>query len=150
MAKGSSLKDRLKRLFRSQKLGVLATQRGNNPYTNLIAFACSDDLKKIVFATEKATGKFENILSNSNVSFFIDNRTNKAGDFKKAIGVTASGSARQIRKDKKNKLMRSYIKKHPQLESFLRSPSCALVCIDVRSYYVVQQFENVTEIRIEK
>jgi general stress protein 26 len=87
-----SLEDRLQKLFRSQKLGVLATLAKKNPYTNLIAFACSDDMRQIVFATAKTTRKFENMISNSCVSFFIDNRSNKAADFRKAMGVTAVGS----------------------------------------------------------
>jgi nitroimidazol reductase NimA-like FMN-containing flavoprotein (pyridoxamine 5'-phosphate oxidase superfamily) len=97
-----SLEDRLQKLFRSQKLGVLATLAKKNPYTNLIAFACSDDLRQIVFATAKTTRKFENMLSNSSVSFFIDNRSNKAADFRKAMGVTAVSSVRQIRKKKQH------------------------------------------------
>ena len=45
-----SLEDKLKKLFRSQKLGVLATQQKKNPYTSLVAFACSDDMGQIVGA----------------------------------------------------------------------------------------------------
>jgi general stress protein 26 len=93
-----SLEDRLQKLFRSQKLGVLATLAKKNPYTNLIAFACSDDMRQIVFATAKTTRKFENMISNSCVSFFIDNRSNKAADFRKAMGVTAVGSDPQKQK----------------------------------------------------
>jgi uncharacterized protein YhbP (UPF0306 family) len=145
----ASLEDKLKQLFRSQTLGVLATQQKKKPYTSLVAFACSDDMSRIVFATPKTTRKFANIISNSNVSMFIDNRLNKAADFRKAIGVTALGSVRQIRKNKNNKLMKIYLDKHPQLESFLASPSCALICIDIKSFYIVERFQNVTEIHLE-
>ena len=144
-----SLEDKLRSLFRSQKLGVLATQEKEKPYTSLIAFASSDDLHQIAFATTKATRKFANISSNSNVSMFIDNRSNKVVDFRKAIGVTAVGSVRQIRKNKNSKLMKLYLKKHPQLESFLVSSSCAFICMDVKSFYVVESFQNVTEIHLE-
>ena len=149
MKTNASLEDKLKQLFRSQTLGVLATQQKKKPYTSLVAFACSGDMSQIVFATHKATRKFANIISNSNVSMFIDNRLNKAADFRKAIGVTALGSVRQIRKNKNNKLMKIYLDKHPQLESFLASPSCALICIDIKSFYIVERFQNVTEIHLE-
>jgi len=89
---------------------------------------------------------YANIISNSNVSMFIDNRLNKAADFRKAIGVTALGSVRQITKNKTSKMMKLYRNKHPQLESFLASPSCALICIYVKSFYIVERFQNVTEI----
>ncbi len=144
-----SLENKLKELFSSQKLGVLATQQKKIPYTSLIAFACSDDMRHIVFATPKATRKFENIMSNSSVSFFIDNRSNKATDFRKAMGVTAVGSVRQIRKNNNSNLMMLYLRKHPQLESFLCSNSCAFLCIYVKSFYVVERFQNVTEVHLK-
>lgn len=143
------LMDKLKKLFSTQKLGVLATQQKKNPYTNLIAFACSEDMRQIVFATPKTTRKFENMISNSNVSFFIDNRSNKAADFRKAIGVTAVGSVRQIRKNKNSKMMKRYLQKHPQLASFLASESCAFLCIDVKTIYVVERFQNVIEVHLD-
>ena len=144
-----ALMDRLKKLFRSQKLGVLATQQKKNPYTNLIAFSSSDDMRQIVFATAKTTRKFENMISNSNVSFFIDNRSNKAADFRKAMGVTAVGSVRQIRKNKNSTMMKCYLQKHPQLASFLDSKSCAFLCIDVKSIYIVERFQNVIEVHLD-
>ena len=144
-----SLEDRLQKLFRSQKLGVLATLAKKTPYTNLIAFACSDDLRQIVFATAKTTRKFENMISNSSVSFFIDNRSNKAADFRKAMGVTAVGSVRPIRKNKNSTMMKRYLQKHPQLTSFLASQSCAFLCIDVKSIYVVERFQNVIEVHLD-
>ena len=143
-----SLEDKLKKLFISQKLGILATQQKKNPYTSLVAFACSDDMKQIVFATHMATRKFANIISNPCVSFFIDNRSNRVIDFRKAIGVTVLGSVRQIRKNKNSKLMKLYLNKHPHLNSFLDSQSCAFLCIDVKSFYVVERFQNVTEVHL--
>ena len=144
-----SLEDRLQKLFHSQKLGVLATHQKKNPYTNLIAFASSDDMRQIVFATARTTRKFENMIANSSVSFFIDNRSNKADDFRKAIGVTAVGSVRQIRKNKNSTMMKRYLKKHPQLASFIASKSCVFLCIDVKTIYVVERFQNVIEVHLD-
>ncbi|OHB57901.1 MAG: hypothetical protein A2Y12_01650 [Planctomycetes bacterium GWF2_42_9] len=145
----TSFKDKLKRIFRLQAFAVLATQQKKMPYTSLVAFACSDDMRCIVFATLKATRKFANIMSNPNVSMFIDNRSNNAADFSKAIGITALGSVRQLTKNKNSKMMKLYLKKHPQLKPFLASPSCAFICMDVKSFYVVERFQNVTEINLK-
>jgi heme iron utilization protein len=142
------LEYKLKKLFVSQKLGVLATQQKTNPYASLVAFACSENMRQIVFATLKATRKFANIISNPSVAFFIDNRSNRAIDFRKAIGVTALGSVRQIHKNKNSKLMKLYLSKHPQLDSFLDSPSCAFLCIDVKSFYIVERFQNVRVVHL--
>jgi general stress protein 26 len=144
-----SLKDKLKDLFSSQKLGVLATDQKKNPYTSLIAFACTDDMRQIVFATPKTTKKYSNILSNSSVSLFVDNRSNQSIDFRKAIGVSVIGTVRHIRKNKKSKLMKLYLEKHPQLETFLASPSCAFICIDVNTFHIVERFQDVSEIHLK-
>jgi uncharacterized protein YhbP (UPF0306 family) len=145
----SHLEQRLRKLLVSQRLAVLATQQKKNPYTSLVAFASSEDMHRIVFATPKTTRKFANMLANSKVSMFFDNRSNKIVDFRNAIGVTALGSARQIRKNKNSQMMNIYLAKHPQLESFLASPSCAFMCMDVESFYVVERFQNVTEIHLK-
>ncbi len=42
----------------SQLLGVLATQEGDRPYLSLLAFAYSDDLRFLFFATLRNTRKF--------------------------------------------------------------------------------------------
>ena len=144
-----SIEDKLKELFSTQKLGVLATEQKRNPYTSLVAFACTNDMRKIVFATPKTTKKYSNIISNKAVSFFVDSRSNKSIDFRKAIGVSAIGTVRQIRKNKKSELMKLYLEKHPQLETFLSSPSCAFICVDVNTFHVVERFQDVTEINLK-
>lgn len=142
------LEKNLRNIFGSQKLGVLATQHKKTPHTSLVAFACSEDMHHIVFATPKATRKYANLLSNSCASFFVDNRSNKAADFKKAVGVTVSGSVRQIHKNNNNKLMKAYLDKHPHLRPFLSPRACALMCLDIKTIYVVERFQNVTEIHL--
>ncbi len=145
---GNVLEKKLDMLFASQNLGVLATQQNEHPYTSLVAFACSDDLHHIVFATPTATRKFANITHNEKVSFFVDNRTNKAADFRQAVGVTCSGTVRKLEKTKESKLLKRYLAKHPHLASFLWSPSCAFLCIDVTSFTIVERFQHVTELTI--
>jgi len=46
----------LKSLMREQKLAVLASFHEDEPYTNLVGFAASDDLKYIFFITPIAPG----------------------------------------------------------------------------------------------
>ncbi len=141
--------DRLNELFSSQKLGVLATQQDEHPYTSLLAFASTDDLRQIVFATPRSTRKYANLTSNANVSFFIDNRSNKTADFRRAIGVTVLGTVRILSKNKNSRLVKLYLGKHPHLGSFFASPTCAFIGLDVRSYYIVERFQHVTEIHLK-
>ena len=47
----------LKALFASQGLAVLSTHDHGQPYCNLVAFASSEDIRHLVFATTRATRK---------------------------------------------------------------------------------------------
>lgn len=133
----------LKALFTSQGLAVLSTQDHGQPYCNLVAFASSEDLGSLVFATTRATRKYANIDEDSRVSMLIDNRSNKVADFHDAMAVTATGQAEEVAGPDKDGLLKLYLVKHPHLEDFVLSPTCALMRIEVLKYYVVSRFQHV-------
>jgi hypothetical protein len=128
-------------LLLSQKLAVLASQSPEgSSYSSLIAFAATDDLQKIVFATPKATRKFINIKHNPMVSLLIDNWSNNEKDFHDAKAVTVMGKVERIDPDLfLNELESLYLNKHPYLEDFLLAPSTAFIIISVRSYLATCQ-----------
>ncbi|MFC1843544.1 pyridoxamine 5'-phosphate oxidase family protein [Thermodesulfobacteriota bacterium] len=144
------LQQEITKLLLSQKLAVLATQSSEgSAYSSLIAFAVTDDLQKIVFATPKATRKFANIKHNPKVSLLIDDRSNNEKDFHDAQAVTVMGAVDRIDNNAfQNELATLYLSKHPYLEDFLRSPSTAFISISVRSYYLVSRFQEVMELHI--
>jgi len=139
----SQLKHLLKNLFSSQPLAVLASQGNGQPYGNLVAFAATDDLKSLLFATARATRKYANITKNPRVAMVIDSRTNQKVDFQKAVAVTATGIAEKVKGAEKNHLLKLYLLKHPHLKRFVTSPSCALLRVKVDTYYVVRRFQKV-------
>jgi len=143
------LKKLLRALFRSQLFAAMATQQLTRPYNNLVAFAATDDLKNIIFATKRATNKYSNLLSNSNVSMLIDNRTNQDSDFRNAVAVTAVGTAEEVRDSQIDELRSLYLIKHHNLEKFVHSPDSALFKIKVKRYYVVRNFQQVMELKVE-
>ena len=49
------IRDRLKDLCTSQKLAVVSTHSGGQPYASLVAFVASDDLRHIFFVTARTT-----------------------------------------------------------------------------------------------
>ncbi len=150
MIKQEVLKQRLKELFQSQSLAVLSTHNKGRPYANLIAFAADDDLKYIYFATTRSTRKFVNISLDSRVAFLIDSRSNQEIDFHDAIAVTATGSAIECSGKDLERLRLFYLKKHPHLEDFIQSPTCALIQVAIDCYYFVERFQNVTELHMKK
>ncbi len=150
MERISFLKKSLKDLLGRQRLAVLATQDGMQPYGNLVAFAATRDLKYILFATSQATRKYSNILKNPRVAMVIDNRSNQEEDFQKAMAVTAVGIVRVVEEKGKRRYQRLYLSKHPYLKEFLLTPNCALLRMEVETYYIVSQFQEVTTLELEK
>jgi len=55
--------DQLRDLLMKQRFGVVATHSNGKPYTSLVAFAATDDLRDLIFVTSNETRKFKNIIS---------------------------------------------------------------------------------------
>jgi nitroimidazol reductase NimA-like FMN-containing flavoprotein (pyridoxamine 5'-phosphate oxidase superfamily) len=139
----------IRELFSSQRLAVLGTQSDGQPYANLVAFVASDDLESIFFATARSTRKYANIEADSRVTVLIDNRSNQEADFSKAVAVTATGRAQEVGESQRKLITETYLAKHPILEEFVRSPSCAIIKVRVETYYLVSRFQNVMELHVK-
>lgn len=137
----------LTNLLRSQRLAVLSTHDRGQPYASLVAFAASEDLKTLVFATSRTTRKYHNLARDARVAMLIDNRTNTELDFHAATAATVVGSAREVEKTA-GRARTVYLARHPYLEGFVNSESCALVELTVEKYLVVNRFQTVFEFRV--
>ena len=149
LSEESELEQLIRDLFESQKLAVLGTQNKGQPYANLIAFAFSDDLESLYFVTARATRKYANIEADARVTVLIDNRSNEDADFAQAAAVTATGTAREVVDSGRDEVLAIYLAKHPMLEEFVRSPTCALLRVEVQTYYLVRRFQDVTELNVK-
>jgi len=142
------IKRELRMLLRSQSLAVLATQNQGQPYASLVAFASSDDLKSLYFATDRSTRKYANLSGDSRVAMLLDNRSNKASDFRLAMAATATGTAAEVPSRERERALGRYLDKHPHLNDFVHSPTCALCKILVRTFFVVTRFQSVVEVHV--
>lgn len=142
--------DRLGSLLASQRLAVLATQKDGQPYGSLVSFAATEDKKEILFATTRATRKYENLLASPRVALLIDNRSNRESDIHEATAVTATGRAEELAGQDRESYLELYLKKHPYLKEFVTSPTCALLRVKVQTYYMVNRFQEVTELHTEQ
>ena len=140
----------LRELFRSQRLAALATVSGGDPYLNLVAFAATDDLRHLLFATTRGTHKFQNLCALHHASMLIDNRSNQAVDFHEAVGVTALGSADETPKVSGDALLECYLAKHPCLKTFATSPTAAFFRFTVETYVIVDHFQHVVEVDVRQ
>jgi len=143
------IRSRLKDLCASQKLAVVSTQSGGQPYASLVAFAATDDLRQIFFVTARTTRKFAYLTEDSRVAVLINSSTNQESDFHDAVSIKAIGTAEERKGDEKENVLALYLSKHPYLEDFAHSPSCALVKITTKSYYMVKNFQNVMELHVD-
>jgi nitroimidazol reductase NimA-like FMN-containing flavoprotein (pyridoxamine 5'-phosphate oxidase superfamily) len=144
---GSALRQQVERLCASQQLCVLATQYGGQPYSNLIAFAETAELRNLIFVTSRNTRKYTNSISNPKVAMMIDNRKNRTADFKTALAVTAIGTAEEVSGSERDVLEESYISKHPHLAEFVNGSDKALMKVTVTDY-IIARFDGVQFIHI--
>lgn len=137
----------IKELLRDQKTGVLATCNKDIPHNSVVGFAVSEDLKFIYFATPIATIKYANLKQNPNVELLVDNRKNLAEDFNAAAAVSCVGKACCI-DDDNSVAQHMMLQRHPELETFFKSPTCAIIEIKISKYSLVTRFQDVTEIEV--
>jgi nitroimidazol reductase NimA-like FMN-containing flavoprotein (pyridoxamine 5'-phosphate oxidase superfamily) len=140
------LRQTLKDVFATQRFCVLATQGQGQPYGSLVAFAETDDLRQMVFATNRDTRKFSNLISEPRVALVVDSRSNSDTDLKDAVAITALGPAHEAAGDERERLTRVYLAKHPSLAEFIGSPQMAICSVQVEDF-VVAGFNEVARLR---
>jgi general stress protein 26 len=150
MAHDQEIKNQIQELLVSQKLAVLSTHHSGQPYASLVAFVAKKDLKKIFFVTPRTTRKFANLSMDSRVAILINSSLNMDADFHEAISVTALGNAKETHGAEKDEILRLYLTKHPYLEAFATSPTCAVVGVTITTYVMVRNFQQVMELHIDQ
>ena len=138
----------IRNLLESQQLAVLSTQNHGQPYSNLIAVAATADLKYLLFATTRATRKYANLMADPRVAVLVDNRKNDVSDFAEAAALTALGKAWELQGQERQRFLELYLAKHPHLQEFVATPTCAVLRIKVDKYIVVRRFQEVQEVQI--
>ncbi len=147
--KRNIIRKKIRGLFKTQNLGILATLGRTYPYQSIVAFAASSNSKSIIFTTSRKTSKYRNLKNSARVSMFIDNRTNREEDFKDAIGLTALGNANELQGLQRKKAMSHFIRRHPGLKVFVSSPDCSIFIVRVKVYCLVMHFQKVIKERPE-
>ena len=139
----------LRKILEEQLLGVLGTHAEDGPYTSLVGFAATADLRDLLFATGRSTRKHANLAADRRASMLVDNRTNRTADFTEAAAATATGVVEEVLDSDRAEFERVFLGKHPHLEAFVRSPSCVPLRLHVSRYVVVTSFQDVVEIHVD-
>jgi nitroimidazol reductase NimA-like FMN-containing flavoprotein (pyridoxamine 5'-phosphate oxidase superfamily) len=127
-------------LLGMQRLAVLATQQEAQPFTHLIAFAVTEDLKQILFTTTRDTAKYADIIRRPGVSLLIDNGSRDSSDFSRAAAVTVLGQARELMGAEKDGGLPVFLSRQPALRPFALQQGTALIGVTVEKYILVRHF----------
>ena len=125
----------LKSILTSQYFAVLNSLSESLPYSNLVSFAATDDLKSLVFITDRNTRKYRNIRQNKNISLLIDNRANQPSDLERAIAITVIGTTQEVLINNSS-LQTIFLHRHPHLKKFIDQLNTALMLVTVREYII--------------
>lgn len=150
VAEPDSPRSVVERLLHDQLLAVLGTRlQGGAPYTSLVAFAATPELRHLLFATGRATRKWANLVHDARASMLIDSRTNRASDFAEAAAVTVLGTVAEVGDEERDPFLDVFLAKHPHLAEFAEAPTCVLLRLVVERYILVTRFQHVVEIHVD-
>jgi len=131
------------RLLEAEPYAVLSTRKRKQPYASLMAYAAVPSLRVITFATPITTRKFHFLEGAPEVAVLIDSRASAQG-MMDVEAVTATGRAHRAAGAEAQRLARLLCARHPQLEAFTRSPSCAIYAVDIYRYFYCARFQEVS------
>ena len=84
------LLEEIRALLKSQRLAVLATSAEGHPYTSLVAFAETEDLRQVLFASHGKTRKVANIQNDPRVTPASGQSFQPAGRFSPGGSIDSS------------------------------------------------------------
>jgi nitroimidazol reductase NimA-like FMN-containing flavoprotein (pyridoxamine 5'-phosphate oxidase superfamily) len=140
------VKERIEKTLDTQSIAVLATSKNDEPYSCLVGFEVADSFRTFLFATMRQRLKYRNIMANPRVALTIDDRDKTESDFNETNSITVVGTASDTEGVERSRYAGLLVKRHRALQSFVDSPDCAVIKVDVDKIYFVSEFESVVVI----
>jgi nitroimidazol reductase NimA-like FMN-containing flavoprotein (pyridoxamine 5'-phosphate oxidase superfamily) len=140
------MKQLLSDVFEERLTAVLATSREDEPYSCLVSFVVTDDMKTLLFSTKRKRLKYQHMDANPRVSLLVDNRENSPQDLTHATSVTIIGGVEDVTGERREGLAELLLKRHPNMKEFIDSPDCAIMEVKIDRMVVVTNFETVVKI----
>ena len=148
MELNSEVKKRIDKVLASQGIAVLGTSKDDEPYSSLVGFVVTENLRELVFATMRERLKYRNMVANPRVTLMIDDRHEQKDVFNETTSITIVGSAADVKGEKRVKYASLLVSRHPILNDFVSSPDCALMVVTIDKIYIVSDFESVVKIGV--
>lgn len=140
------IEDVIRRLLEDQPFAVLATRGKGIVNASLISFAKTHDLKHIVFATPINSGKYDFIAGDENVAILVDDRSQQQDSINQVSALTITGKARILQDENEiTDWAELLTKRHPNLTTFVKAQTTAVILVDVVRFLYVSKFQEVWE-----
>lgn len=131
------------------KFAILASEYGGQPHASLIAITPFGNFRQLIFATYRNTRKYRNLSKNNKVALLIENGGGNIKGPQESIVLTIVGHTEEISLAEYEAAYQTHFKRHPEMESFMLSPDCALLFVIAQSYQVVNGIDDIRWITAE-
>ena len=138
----------IREILDAQRFGVLSTHNDGQPYASLVAFAATEDLRRILFCTPRATRKYANLSRDPRAAMLVNTSGNTANDCTEAMSVTATGTAVEVPEGRRAPDVALFLTRQPGLADFVGDPQTALLALEVSEYHLVRRFQDVVRLRM--
>jgi heme iron utilization protein len=135
--------DYLESVVKHNKFAVLATDNVGQPHVSLVAITRFGNFRQLIFATYRNTLKYRNLSKNNKVALLIENKDADLKDPKGSTVLTIIGDTEEITNEEHESAYWTHLKRHPEMESFMLSPDCALILVIARSFQVVNGIDKI-------
>lgn len=130
-------------LLEQQAQCILATIDETGPCQHVMAYAYSEDLFTIYFATYMDTRKFRNMLSNPKVSIMWDNRKGAIQDHVDEYSLNAIGIAELLEGQAQDKPRAAILSRNSTLEKLLSQENCRFFSVVLDEYTLTRGYDHV-------
>ncbi|TJX15183.1 pyridoxamine 5'-phosphate oxidase family protein [Tissierella creatinini] len=132
------------KLLQGEKVCTLATCKDNEPYLSLMNFTFDEESQRIILSSRRNSKKFENILSNREVSLLIHN-DNPGTPLEDIVSVTINGKAYEedAQRDYYQKL---HTTKHNNRHQFIIGDEIAILLVSIDKIHTSDIHDQVTTI----
>jgi nitroimidazol reductase NimA-like FMN-containing flavoprotein (pyridoxamine 5'-phosphate oxidase superfamily) len=134
---------KIRGLLMQQQYAVLCTQGGGQAYGSVVAYAVNDEFDAAVFSTGRATRKYSLLTESDRIALVVDSRSSYPDELMQVEAITATGRARELLHGERARWAQMLIDRHPQLRTFVNSPSTAVFKVDIVRYLYVTRFQEV-------
>ena len=146
----NTMRNTLFSMFDEQLFAVLSTHgKEGPPHSTIVCFVAADQLRSIIFVTPVSSRKYLLLKERPEAAIFFDDRRGEMSVLKDIRGVEARGAVSELQAESVGIYRSIFLRKYPDLKSFVDAQSTAWFCLKVECYDLVHRFQDVLQYRPE-